>query len=79
MNLSDKIKALVKEKKRHNKDLMGCLSVKSTQALSNKYARNTFTAEELVKIADFLGVELAFLDGDKTIAITLEDVQKPAD
>ena len=32
----------------------------SKQALSNKYVRDSFSAADLIRIADFLGVELMF-------------------
>lgn len=34
----------------------------SKQNFSNKVQRNTFSPDELVKIADMLGMELAFID-----------------
>ena len=41
----------------------------SKQNFSNKIQRNTFSPDELVKIADRLGMELAFIDKDAEISM----------
>jgi len=43
----------------------------STQALSNKLYRDSFSAADLIKVATFLGVELAFIV-DERQRVTLE-------
>ena len=39
------------------------------QNLSNKLNRNTFSPDELVKIAHILDMELAFVDGEEKYVI----------
>lgn len=39
----------------------------SKQNFSNKVQRNTFSPDELVKLADSLGMELAFIDKNADI------------
>ena len=40
----------------------------SKQNVSNKVKRNTFSPDELVKIADMLEMEIAFIDKSATVA-----------
>lgn len=39
----------------------------SKQNFSNKVQRNTFSPDELVKIADLLDMEIAFIDKDAVV------------
>lgn len=70
MAVADKVKALLKLKSRDNAQLAGYLNI-SKQALSNKLYRDSFSAEDLIKIADFLGCNLSFIISD-TQKINLE-------
>lgn len=60
MAISDKIKALMKLAGKNNDELAAYLGLKSTQALHNKFSRGSFSAEDLIKIADFLDCDLNF-------------------
>ncbi len=60
MAISSKIKALLKLKGKENADLARHLGI-STQALSNKFYRDSFSASDLIRIAAFLECNLAFI------------------
>ena len=71
MAISSKIKALMKLKERDNANLAKHLEI-STQALSNKLYRDSFSAADLIKISAFLGCDLAFIV-DETQKIVLKE------
>ena len=71
MAISDKVKALLKLKGKTNTDLAGYLDI-SVQALSNKFYRDSYSGEDLIKIASFLGCDLAFIVNETT-KISLEN------
>ena len=74
MAISNKIKALIKLKDKDNSALAKHLGI-STQALSNKLYRNSFSAADLIKISSFLGCELAFVvDESQRITLSEEDI-----
>lgn len=64
MAISSKIKALLSLKNQEQVKLAQHLGI-SKQALSNKFYRESFSAEDLIKIADFLQCDLAFNVDDK--------------
>lgn len=47
----------------------------SAQAMSNKLSRGSFSAEDLIKFANFLGCELSFNDGKQKITLDLSDIR----
>lgn len=59
--LKETLKILSKNKKVTQAEMAKTLGI-SKQNFSNKIQRNTFSPDELVKIADELGMELAFID-----------------
>ena len=69
MNISAKVKALLSIVGFKQADLKDLLGLASTQSLSNKVSGNRWSAEDLVKIADFTGCKLAFIlpDGERII------------
>jgi transcriptional regulator with XRE-family HTH domain len=73
MAISDKVKALLKLKGKSNSGLAEYLRI-SVQALSNKFYRDSYSGDDLVKIAAFLECELAFIAGSTKIALTLDDI-----
>jgi transcriptional regulator with XRE-family HTH domain len=75
MAISDKVKALLKLQGKNNKGLAEYLGI-SDQALSNKFYRDSYSGEDLIKIADYLGSELAFITGSTKIAMSAEDIKK---
>lgn len=68
--ISDKIKALLKMRGKGNAELAEGLGI-STQALSNKLYRGSFSASDLIRVANCLDCELAFILNDKQ-KITLD-------
>ena len=73
LSASDTIKELIKMKKITQVELAEKLGM-SKQNINNKFKRNTFSPDELVKIADILNMELAFVDG-KNKDIIKSDVE----
>lgn len=75
MGVSDKIKALLKMKGRKMNELADYLGI-GRQSLSNKFSRGSFSAEDLIKIADFLGCALAFeIDDAQKIILDKSDIR----
>lgn len=66
--VADTIKELLKVKKISQTELSEQLGM-TKQNLSNKLNRNTFSPDELVKIAHILDMELAFVDGEEKYVI----------
>jgi len=76
MAVSSKIKALLKITDKEHTALAKHLEI-SNQALSNKFYRDSFSAEDLIKIADFLNSELAFIvGGNQKILLDKNDLKK---
>ena len=59
--LKETFKAISGNKKVTQLEMAAALGI-SKQNFSNKVQRNTFSPDELVKIADMLGMELAIID-----------------
>ena len=74
MAISDKVKALLKLKGKNNQGLAEHLGI-SNQALSNKFYRDSYSGEDLIKIAAYLECELAFISGETKIALTVDDIK----
>lgn len=75
MPITDKIKALISIKGKKNIELAEYLDI-TPQSLQNKLARGSFSAEDLIKIADFLGCSLEFnIDNKQKIVLDMEDIR----
>ena len=74
MAVADKVKAMLKIKGKDTAELAEYLKI-SKQALSNKYYRDSFSAEDLIKIADFLNCNLAFIDNADRINFDISDIK----
>jgi transcriptional regulator with XRE-family HTH domain len=75
MAISDKVKALLKLKGKNNGGLAEYLGI-SGQALSNKFYRDSYSGEDLIKIAAYLECELAFIvDSSTKLALTMGDIK----
>ena len=59
--IKDTFKAITKDKKITQLEMANTIGI-SKQNFSNKVQRNTFSPDELAKIADSLEMELAFID-----------------
>lgn len=76
MAVSSKIKALLNITGKDHAGLAAYLGI-SKQALSNKLYRDSFSAEDLIKVAAFLECELAFVvNGGQKITLTQNDLNK---
>ena len=69
MSISASIKALLSLSGKKQVDLLGTLGASSKQSLSNKFTNERWSADDLARIAEFVGCELAFVapDGNKII------------
>ena len=74
MSISNKIRALLNMQGRKPQDLAGPLGI-SVQAVRNKLYRDSFSASDLVKIANALDCELSFIiDQSQKITFDVSDV-----
>lgn len=75
MSVSTKVKALLNLSGKDHAGLAEYLGI-SKQALSNKFYRDSFSAADLVKVADYTGSNLSFLfsDGNKVV-IDSDDIK----
>ena len=74
MSVANKIKYVMGEKSKKREDIATVLKI-SSQAVSNKFNRDSFSVEDLIKIADCLGVTLAMVDNGKIIEFGLDDIR----
>ena len=72
--LTDKIKALLALKGKKNVELAKYLGI-SPQSLRNKFARGSYSAEDLIKIADFLGCNLLFEIDNQRFVLDMNDIR----
>lgn len=75
VSISAKVKALLNLQGKKQSDLMAVLEMGSKQALSNKFSNERWSADDLIRVAEFTGCQLAFLlpNGERII---LEPKQK---
>ena len=68
MSVSSKIKAVLSLSSKDHSGLASYLGI-STQALSNKFYRDSFSAADLIKVAEYCGTALCFVsnDGNKVV------------
>jgi len=74
MSVSDKVKAGLKLNGKEIQSLADFLNI-SKQSMSNKFYRNSFSSEDLIKIADFLGYSLAFIGEKQNIIFDVSDIK----
>jgi hypothetical protein len=75
MSIAGKVKGLLSA---HEKDYSGLASALgiSSQALSNKFYRDSFSTEDLIIVAEYVGCELAFLSaGGSKIILERADIK----
>lgn len=76
MPITDKVKAAMTIKGKKNGELAEYLGI-TNQSLSNKFNRGSFSAEDLIKIADFTGAKLLLeFDDNNKISFDLDDIRK---
>ena len=76
---SNKIKALLKIKDKKNDECYKYLGLSSNQSLSMKYTRESFSSDDLIKIAELTDTTLAFIDNktnDVVVRFDINDINK---
>jgi len=68
MAIANKLRYIMSEKSKKREDVANILKI-SNQAVSNKFNRDSFSADDLIKIADCLGVSLALVEDNKPIVL----------
>lgn len=78
MSKSHKIKALLSMKGLKNSAFSDALGLARQQALTTKYARESFTSDDLIQLAELTNTRLAFIDENNQPLITFEkeDIKK---
>lgn len=75
MSITDKVKAAINLSGKSKTELARYLNI-SNQSLSNKLSRGSFSAEDLIKIADFTGSTLLFeFEENQKIKLFKDDIQ----
>lgn len=76
MSVSTKVKAVLSLSGKDHAGLASYMGI-SAQALSNKFYRDSFSATDLIKVADYCGTALCFLsaDGNKVV-IDANDIKQ---
>lgn len=69
--ITSRVKSLLALKGKKNIEFAEYLGI-SPQSLQNKFNRGSFSADDLIKLADFLGVSLAFIEQDTKSLIELD-------
>lgn len=76
MAVSEKIKALLQIRGKKKNELAEYLGMNS-QSLSNKFSRDSFSAEDLIKISTFLDCSLTFeIDDKQKIILDMSDIKR---
>lgn len=76
MAVTDKVKALLSIKGKKNIELAAYLGI-SPQSLQNKFNRGSFSAEDLIKISEFLECTLSFeVDSAQKIILDKSDIRE---
>lgn len=74
MAISDKLRALLALRGKKSTDLATYYGI-TPQAMRNKFSRGSFSADDLIKMAMFLGAELSFRTSDQVITLDESDLQ----
>lgn len=69
MTTSSRIKALLELTGKSQTSLAGAFGMTTPQAMGNKMRRESWSAKDLIKVADFCGAKIAFIlpDGSQII------------
>lgn len=79
MSVSSKIKALLNLTEKNSAGLAAHLKI-NQQSLRNKFNRNSFSADDLIKAAEFCGVELSYkIDDKQKIVLDANDAREKAE
>lgn len=77
-SLKNTVKAIASLNGLSNQQLADALGLAFVQSLLNKYSRNSFSGQDLLKIAKVCNCELAFVDRDGRVILRFpsEEVKK---
>lgn len=76
MAVAEKVRALLNLKGKKIMDLAEYFGM-SSQAMRNKLSRDSFSASDLIKVADFLECKLLFEVGEnQTIVLEMDDIKQ---
>lgn len=76
MAVTEKIKALLAIKGKKNIELAAYLGI-TPQSMQNKFNRGSFSAEDLIRIANFLDCTLLFeIDSNQKIILEPSDIRE---
>lgn len=74
MAVGNKIKSAIMAKGKSREELARALNI-SEKAITAKFYRDSFSAEDLIKIADCLGYSLDFSSNDSKITFNVDDLK----
>lgn len=66
--IANRIKSLLSMAGKKQIELAAYMGI-SPQSLQNKFSRGSFSADDLIKIANFTGAELAFITGENKVTL----------
>lgn len=75
MGVSEKLKAALGLKGKKSIELASYYGI-SPQSMRNKFNRGSFSAEDLIKISDFLGATLSIEIDNQKITLDKNDIRK---
>lgn len=78
MTISNQIKSLLVGKSLKQQSLQEVLGLASKQSVNNKFAKNSWSAEDLIKVVAFLGGDLIIRVDDQEIKLTEKHIGKVA-
>lgn len=78
MSITNKVRAMLNIAGKKPADLSDCLGI-STQAVRNKFSRDSFSVSDLIKICDAVGWELQLRSTDgQSVLLSADDIKKTA-
>lgn len=78
MSKTTKVKSLLALKNIKNNEYAKALGLARQQALTTKYARNSFSSDDLIKLAELTDTELSFVDkgtGKQIVTFDMTDIE----
>lgn len=78
MTKATKIKTLLASKQIKGKDVYSQMGLARQQALTNKYSRDSFSGDDLIRLAEITGTTLAFINNNNNIVVAFDknDINK---
>lgn len=74
--ISTELKSILVRKSIKQQDLQSVLGLSSKQAVNNKFAKNSWSAEDLIKVVTFLGGELIIRIDEREIKLDEKYIAK---